>query len=131
MCYDLYFWRQSKDFQKSPELVLDLLSEEEPVKGIITLRRDQVRRALREAFLDITGQDFDLKWQGAGTYFLVDFCHANETDVNLVIAECGDEMLTQPELMNRLIAACAGLGCALYDPQNGKRCEQLEPKSTG
>jgi hypothetical protein len=52
--------------------------------------------------------------------------------VNLVIANCGYELLKTPEAVNRLIEAFAtSLGCALYDPQTGERYEQVEPTSGG
>jgi hypothetical protein len=125
MSYDLYFWRQSKDLQKSPQEVLDLLSEDRPVEGIVAFPREQIRRALKQTFPDIEDEDFELTWEGAGSYFQIGFGHANEKDVQLITATCGFELLKSPEVVNRLVASCASLGCALYDPQTDARNGQL------
>jgi hypothetical protein len=129
MSYDLYFWRQGPGFQMNPEDVLELLSEDRPVEGIVSFPREQVRRALKATFPDIQDEDFELSWEGAGSYFQVTFGHATEKDVHLITASCGYELLKTPTAVNRLIDACAGLGCAVYDPQTGKRYDQPEPKS--
>ena len=110
MSYDLYFWRQRKELHKGPEEVLDLLSEDGPVEGIVAFARDQVRRTLKEAFPDIQDGDSELTWEGAGSYFQISFGHATEKEVHLITANCGYELLKTPEAANRLIEACAGLG---------------------
>ena len=129
MSYDLYFWRQAKGFEKSPVDILDALSEDQPVAGIVAFPRKQVCQVIVEAFPNIADEDFELTWEGAGSYFQISFGHANETDVHLITANCGYELLKEPEALNRLIAVLGKLGCALYDPQAGKRYEQPEPSA--
>jgi hypothetical protein len=128
MSYDLYFWRQTDDTQMRPGEVMNILSKDEPVYGIAAFPRDHVRRVLKEYFPDIQDGDFELTWEGAGSYFEMSFSHANEKDVHLIVVNCGYELLKSPEAMNRLIDACTSLGCALYDPQVDKRFSQPEPK---
>lgn len=121
MSLDLHFWRQSPDLDKSPEEVLDLLSEDEPVRGVIAFPRKQVRAVLREAFPDIQDQDFDLSWEGPEGKFQIVFGHATETEVNLISVLCSDAIRKQPVVLRRLVNACAGLGCAVYDAEAGIR----------
>ncbi|MFO1477140.1 MAG: hypothetical protein U1F98_10870 [Verrucomicrobiota bacterium] len=128
MSYDLYFWRQTGDFKKSPSEVLDALSEDGPVEGIASFPRDHVRRVLKEYFPEIEDADMELTWEGDGSYFQVSFGHATERDVHLIVANCGYELLKSQTAINRLIEACTSIGCALYDPQTDKRFEQPEPK---
>jgi len=131
MSYDLYFWRQTKDMHMSPDEIIDLLSEDRPVDGVTTFPRDRVRTVLKESFPDIRDGDFDLTWEGEGSYFQIGFAHANESDVHLIVANCGYELAKAEKAVNRLIEACASLGCALYDPQTDKRYEQPEPEAEG
>src|SRR5438046_3185551 len=106
MSYDLYFWRQTKMFSEKPEAIVDLLSSDEPVPGIAAFPRERVRGVLKKFFPDITDGDFQLDWEGAGSYFQVSFGHANEKDAHLIIVHCGFELLKAPDIMNRLIEAC-------------------------
>ena len=130
MSYDLYFWRQTKACEASPDELLDFLSLNQPVEGIATFPRERILQVLRKAFPDIDDGDFELTWEGAGSYFQISFGHANEKQVHLIAANCGYELLKCPEAVNRLIEACEQLGCALYDPQEGKRYDQPEPTPT-
>jgi hypothetical protein len=131
MSYDLYFWRQTKDMQMRPSEIVDLLSEDTPVDGITTFPRTRVRAVLKESFPDIQDGDFELTWEGDGSYFQIGFAHATEKDVHLIVANCGYELVKAEKAVNRLIEACASLGCALYDPQTDKRYEQQEPPTEG
>lgn len=124
MSYDLYCWRQTKDMDLSPGQVVELLSGDTPVEGIAAFPRKHARRVLKAYFPSIQDGDFELIWEGAGSYFQIGFNHANENDVHLIIATCGYELLKTPDAINRLIEACTSLGCALYDPQTEKRHEQ-------
>jgi hypothetical protein len=128
MSYDLYFWRQTKPLPEKPEVIVDLLSLDEPVPGFASFPRERVRGVLKEFFADITDGDFQLVWEGAGSYFQVGFGHANEKNVHLIIVNCGFELLKTPDVVNRLIEAMGVLGCALYDPQSGKRYAQPDPQ---
>jgi hypothetical protein len=127
MSYDLYFWRQSADCRMAPSEVVDTLSKDEPVAGFATFPRDHVRRILKEFFPEIQDGDFELTWEGSGSYFQVAFSHANEKDVHLIVVTCGYQLLKNPAPLNRLIEAVTSLGCALYDPQTDKRFAQPEP----
>ena len=128
MSYDLYFWRQTKNFEIAPEQVVDLLAEDTPLDGVAAFPRTVVREAFRKAFPDITDDDVSLFWEGAGSDFQVSFSHATEKDVHMIIVNCSYSLLKSEETMNRLIDTCCELGCALYDPQTGRRYEQPEPK---
>lgn len=112
----------------SPGQVIELLSEDRPVEGIAAFPLDRVRCVLKEYFPGIQDGDFDLTWEGAGSYFQIGFSHATEKDVHLIIATCGNELLKTQDAINRLIEACTSFGCALYDSQTEKRYEQPEPK---
>ena len=112
-----------------PSELLEVLSEGTSVKGIASFPRDDVRRLLRNYFPDIEDADFELTWEGDGSYFQISFGHASATDVQLIAANCGYELLKTPKAMNRLIEACASIGCALYDPQTDKRYEQQNPRT--
>jgi hypothetical protein len=127
MSYDLYFWRQSPDVTHSPNKLLELLSEDQPVEGVTRWPRTSVRQLLKDAFPEIEEGDFELTWEFSGSYFQIHFAHANERDVQLIIALCSYNLLDSPEVLNRLIDTCGQLGCALYDPQTGERYDQPEP----
>jgi hypothetical protein len=127
MSYDLYFWRQSPEVSQSPDELLVLLSEDQPVEGVATWPRASVRQLLKGAFPEIQDDDSELTWEGAGSYFQINFGHANEYDVHLITVTCGYTLLDSPEVLNRLIDTCGRLGCALYDPQTGERYDQPEP----
>jgi hypothetical protein len=129
MSYDLYFWRQEVDFEEPPEEILNILSEDRPIEGIAAFPRERVRRILKETFPEIDDGDCELTWEGAGSYFQINFGHADERNVHLITATCGYQLLKSPEALNRLIDACAKLGCAVYDPQEGKRYKQPEPRN--
>jgi hypothetical protein len=131
MSYDLYFWRQTKDMQMSHGQIIDLLCEDKPIDGVASFPRTRVRAVLKKSLPDIEDGDFDLTWEGDGSYFQIGFAHANERDVHLIIANCGYELVRAEKGVNRLIEACASLGCALYDPQTDKRYEQPEPAAQG
>jgi len=124
----MYFWRQVEDIQMPPEQVIDRLAQDTPLKGIAAFPRTRVREVFRKMFPDIVDGDIDLDWEGAGSYFQVGFSHANEKDVHLIVVSCGHSLLKSGETMNRIIDACRSLGCALYDPQTGKRYGQPEPE---
>lgn len=111
----------------SPGEIIDALSEDTPVDGIASFPRTRVRAALKESFPDIQDGDFELTWEGDGSYFQIGFGHATEREVHLIVANCGYELVKAENAVNRLIEACTSLGCALYDPQTEKRYEQPEP----
>ena len=127
MSYDLYFWRQAKDLRMTPEQIVHRLAQDTPLDGIAAFPRTRARHVFRAAFPDICDGDADLDWEGEDGYFQVGFSHANERDVHMIIVICGYSLLSSSETMNRIIAACNGLGCALYDPQTSRRYEQPEP----
>lgn len=128
MSYDLYFWRQTKSRGESHGEIIDLLSADEAVPGIEAFPRELVRAKFKRLFPDITDGDFQLDWEGAGSYFQVSFAHADEKHVHLITVNCGYELLKSPDVMNRIVEACGELGCALFDPQSGERYEQPDPK---
>jgi hypothetical protein len=129
MSYDLYFWRQAKHFEQGPDEILDLFAEDQPVDGIVAFERGQVRQLLRETFPDIQDDDFELTWEGSGSYFQISFGHASERIVQVISVSCGFSLLKSPEVINRLIDTLGKLGCAMYDPQTGERYEQPKPKT--
>jgi hypothetical protein len=47
----------------------------------------------------------------------------------MIAVTCGYSLLNSEATMTRISDACNTLGCALYDPQTGKRYEQPEPGS--
>lgn len=128
MSYDLYFWRQTKVITKKPEIIIDLLLSDKLMPGIATFPRARARDVFKSFFPDITDGDFQLDWEGSGSYFQVSFGHANEKDAHLIVVNCGYELLKSPDVMNRVIEACGVLGCALFDPQSGERYAQPDPK---
>lgn len=128
MSYDMYFWRQTKDLQMQPEEVVDRLAQDTPLEGVVSFPRTLVRDVFKKAFPDIVDLDFNLNWEGAGSFFQVGFNHATERDVDLIIVNCGHLLLKSEVTMNRILDVCFALGCALYDPQTEQRYEQPEPK---
>lgn len=127
MSYDLYFWRQTKDLKMRPEQVVDRLAEDTPLEGVISFPRPLVREVFKKAFRDIVDHDFNLDWEGAGSFFQVGFNHSTEKDVHLIIVNCAHSLLNSEVTMNRIIDACLSLGCAIYDPQTEQRYGQPEP----
>lgn len=111
----------------TPAEIIDALSKDKPVPGIASFPRERVRILLKESFPEIVDGDFELNWDGDGSYFQIVFNHATEKDVHLIIASCGYELVKAANAVNRLIETCTSLGCALYDPQLDKRYEQPEP----
>ncbi len=128
MSYDLYFWRQTRKFSQTGSEIVDLLSADKPVPGIEAFSRERVRAVLRRFFPDIVDGDFQLDWEGKGSYFQISFAHSDEKHVHLIVVNCGHELLKAPEVPNRITEACGTLGCALFDPQSGKRYEQPDPE---
>jgi len=125
----MYFWRQTKDIEMPAEQVINRLVKDTPLEGIAVFPRARVRDVFRKGFPDIVDGDADLDWEGAGSYFRVGFAHANEKEVQMIIVTCGYSLLKSEKTMNRIIEVCCSLGCALYDPQTGRRNEQQEPKN--
>src|SRR5260221_7878844 len=109
MSYDMYFWRQTKHLPIQPVEIVDLLAQDQPVEGIAAFPRSKVRAALKKSFPDIVDGDFDLSWEGAGSYFQVGFGHATEKDIQMIIVTCGFSLLKSEETMNRIIDTCVGL----------------------
>jgi hypothetical protein len=89
----------------------------------VAFPRDQARKALKQAFLDIQDEDFSMTWKGSGSQFQICFANASEDVVNLIGAICGFELRFVPNVINRLIGACTSLGCGCFDPQKGVRTE--------
>ena len=131
MSYELYFWRQTKDTPLSPLETMNLLSTDQPVEGISSFPRSEVRAVLREYFPEIEDGDSELTWKGDGSYFQISFAHPSDTEVHMIIANCGYELIKGQNAVNRLIEACTGFGCALYDPQTNERYQQPEPRTGG
>jgi hypothetical protein len=111
--------------------IIDMLSQDQPIEGIGLFPRDQVREVLKKYFPDIQDCEFELTWEGDGSYFQISFGHGTEKHIHLIVANCGYELVKTQNAINRLIEACTSLGCALYDPQTGERYVQPEPKETG
>ena len=117
MSYDLYFWQQSKIVEISPSEIVDRLDGEQSVDGIERIPREHVRRVLKEWFPEIQDGDIDLTWEGEGSYFQISFAHVDERNVQMIVANCGWELLKSETVVNRLIEACRSLGCGVYNPQ--------------
>lgn len=124
MSYDLYFWRETARRDCSDEEMLDLHSAEERIAGVADFPRDKVREAFRRSFPGIVDGDIQMEWEGDGSYFQVEFTHSDEKTVHVITVTCGYELLKAPSTMNRILDACATLGCAAYDPQSRERYEQ-------
>ena len=128
MSYDLYFWRQDPSVTASTEEVLDQLQDGASVPGIAPLPLASVKDAFRREFADIEIGDGQLRWEGAGSDFLVDFTFLDTKVVTSVVVTCGYKLLHSPDTMNTIIDAVGSLGCALYDPQTSQRYEQPDPR---
>ena len=127
MSYDLYFWRQAGSLSTSPEEVKNWRKKTNRSQ-VDSFPREVVRRSIRESFPDVQDGDFELIWEGAGSYFQITFGHTTERDVQLIVATCGWSLLDSPKTINQLIDTMLRLGCGVYNPQTGNLTEQ--PDST-
>lgn len=123
MSYDLWFWRQTKPSGLPLDAVCSLLAEDKLIDGIAVLPIDEIRAALVAAFPDIEDGHTSMSWEGNGSYFEV----ALPVYGTHLAVSCGYKLLAHPEPLNRIIDVMAGFGCALYDPQTGKRYTQPDP----
>lgn len=124
MSYDLYFWREEKDFKITPDKLAEILSKDQHIPGISTFDRKDICNAFQYEFPEIIANEIPMDWEGAGSYFQVFFTYGQGKKVNSIIVICGYLLLESPETMNRIIDVCAKFGCALYDPQTGVRYNQ-------
>ena len=124
MSYDLYFWREEKELGLPPDKIAEILSEDQHISGISTFKREDISDAFIKEFPDIVDENIQLDWEGAGSYFQVEFTYGPEKRINSIIVTCGYKLLDSHETMNRIIDVCAAFGCALYDPQTGERYQQ-------
>lgn len=66
MSYDLWFWRETKPIDQTPEQICDCIAEEKPLDGIATLPIDRIKGALVAAFPDIQDEGASMTWHTSG-----------------------------------------------------------------
>ncbi len=124
MSYDLYFWREEIEIDSPPDKTVETLSNDQHIEGISSFEREAIIDEFKKVFPDIVDENIQLDWEGAGSYFQVSFSYGPEKKVNLIIVNCGYNLLDSSETMNSIIDVCTKFGCALYDPQTNERYQQ-------
>ena len=124
MAYSLYFWRQTRSIDESPDEICAKLCKDVPVAGVAELPIIAIREAFAHAFSGMNDGLSYLDWEGDRSYFEV---HWPAGPVNMFHVSCGYELLKSPETMNRIIEIATKFGCALYDPQTEERYDQPDP----
>ena len=122
MAYDLAFWRELTP-AGDPKDVYERLMDDEDVECLAALPLERVKQRFREVFPEIEDEGTEMTWEGAGSYFQLTW---PPDPVNALLVSCGFKLLESPETMNQLIDTATSFGCALYDPQVGKRFLQTD-----
>lgn len=118
MAYSLYFWREEKPLDLTPDEIAQQVSEDLTVEGLAILPLDEVKQKFAETFPGLDDGLSGLSWEGAGSYFEVSW---PPDPVNALIVTCGYKLLKSPDTMNQIIDVAHFFGCPLYDPQTGER----------
>lgn len=121
MAYSMYFWREVGAVSIPPDEVCNKLCQEREVEGVEALPIDAIKQSFADEFAELKIGILSLIWEGAGSYFEV---HWPADVTNILIVSCGFKLLNSPATMNRIIDVAAKYGCAVYDPQTGKRYPQ-------
>jgi len=117
MSYDLVFWRQIKPLPESPDRLCERIYQDEAIDGIAELPIEQIKARFAEVFVDIEVGGSQLWWEGPESAFVISW---PPDPINALIANCGyDE-----DTMNKIIDIANEFGCALYDPQIGRRFDE-------
>jgi hypothetical protein len=125
MSYDINFWRQSDTVELGPEKVLEILDQEQGHPEIEWFTREQVIDAFKSSFPELQETDAGFSWEGEGSYFELYFGFGPDLRVFSLSVRCGYQLVkNSPDTMNLIVDAGNGLGCALYDPQSGRRYQQ-------
>lgn len=106
----------------SPDAICQHLAKDELVDGIALLPIEDIKTAIIAAFPDIADGLTSMNWEGNGSYFELSWS-VSATQISLT---CGYKLLQNPEPLNRIIDVMTRFGCALYDPQTGKRYPQSD-----
>jgi hypothetical protein len=129
MSYDLYFWREIASSGARPEDVCALLCEEQEPEGLAWLSVADLKGRFAAAFPGIRDGGTELNWEGEESYFQVSWPVGSRPGRTLgIFVHCGYPLLESPDTLNRVIEIAGEFGCALYDPQTGKRYNQADPK---
>ncbi len=125
MSYDLHFWREIQPSGKAPaEILSTCLAEDGPCELLASWFSDDVKKLFKEHFPNIIDAGRHLWWEGESSGFNVELLYSEDSNVKLITILCGHKLLDSEETMNAIIDIGTELGCALYDPQIGKRFEQ-------
>ena len=100
------------------------LENENGHNALASFDREEIAASFQNLFPDIVVGDIALDWEGEGSYFHVSYEFGPAKRVFCISVSCGYLLLDSPDTMNKIIDACNNLGCALYDPQVGRRFEQ-------
>ncbi|MEZ6137501.1 MAG: hypothetical protein R3C53_21645 [Pirellulaceae bacterium] len=126
MSYDLWFWRQTRPSELSPDAICQQLAGDKLIDGIALLPINDIKAAIISEFPDIQDGLTSMTWEGNESYFEVSW----SVHATLISLTCGYKLLKKPEPLNRMIDVMAKFGCALYDPQTGERYSQSDPPNT-
>jgi hypothetical protein len=118
--WDLAFWKPQASSEQ-PEAIYEALAEGGEPQGLAWLAVDTVKGDFQARFPDITDDGTELNWEGAGSYFQVTWLVGSKPRHTLgVFVSCGWNLLEQPAVIERLRSVGSGLGCRVFDPQEGE-----------
>ncbi len=115
MSYDLDFWKYKEGVHLNHQKVYERLSNGEHMDGLETLPIPEILAAVNGAFSVGWEHPDEESWEGGDRGSFQVF-----TTMQFVRFDCYG---MEGEDMNRLIEIANNFGCALYDPQVGKRYE--------
>ncbi|WP_035614331.1 hypothetical protein [Haloferula sp. BvORR071] len=121
MSYDLYFWREKRPFHGDAGQRVDELSREQPDPEVESFAKEDVIARFEKEFPEIERNFGQLIWRGLDSGFEVNFCHADERRIHLIVVTCGYKLLDHTEILNRIIDVAHDFGCGFYDPQVPQR----------
>jgi len=111
MSYDLVMWRAQPGLSLGPPQIYEQTCEGQHVDGLEDLPLDRVTASVKERFLGIEQDIYELNWAGDGETLQVTWSPQH------VHFECHGP---SEDTLAHLVQIAAEFQCVLYDPQAGE-----------